>query len=174
MRPRISIWGSVRWSVGPSVGRLRIFFKLEKWRFFFMYVIREAQKHHSNVELHLYRKVTLLVHLSVFELSWKKKSVERTHLLVDQTCFSLHRLSLLFISFSLCLFSLYFSFSLCLFSPYFSLSLSASFLFIFLLLSLPLFPLFLSFSLCLFSLYLSLSLFVSLPFISLFLSLSLH
>ena len=49
-----------------------------------MYVIREAQEHHRDVELHLYRKVSLLVRLSVRVKS--KKKVERTHLLVDQTC----------------------------------------------------------------------------------------
>ena len=32
-----------------------------------MYVIREAQEHHRNVELYLYRKVCLLVRLSFFE-----------------------------------------------------------------------------------------------------------
>ena len=36
-----------------------------------MYVIREAQEHHRNVELHLYWKVCLLVSLSIFELSFK-------------------------------------------------------------------------------------------------------
>ena len=51
-----------------------------------MYVIRKAQEHHRNIELHLYKKVGLFVRPSIHELSWKKK-VERTHLLVDQTCF---------------------------------------------------------------------------------------
>ena len=32
-----------------------------------MYVIREAQEHHRNVELHLYRKVCLLVRPSIFK-----------------------------------------------------------------------------------------------------------
>ena len=36
-----------------------------------MYVIREAQDYHRNVELHLYRRVCLLVRLSIFELGWK-------------------------------------------------------------------------------------------------------
>ena len=34
-----------------------------------MYVIRKAQEHHRNVELHLYRKVGLLVRLSICEIS---------------------------------------------------------------------------------------------------------
>ena len=34
-----------------------------------MYIIREAQEHHRNEELHLYRKVGLLVRLSIRELS---------------------------------------------------------------------------------------------------------
>ena len=54
--------------------------------FFFLHIIREAQEHHRNVELHLYRKICLLVHPSLHVKSWKK--VKRTHLLVDQTCFS--------------------------------------------------------------------------------------
>jgi len=33
-----------------------------------MYVIRKAQEHHRNVELHLYRKVGLLDRLSIREL----------------------------------------------------------------------------------------------------------
>ena len=33
-----------------------------------MYVIRKAQEHHENVELHLYRKVGLLVRPSIREL----------------------------------------------------------------------------------------------------------
>ena len=37
-----------------------------------MHVIREAQEHHRNVELHLYRKICLLVRLSVHDWSWKK------------------------------------------------------------------------------------------------------
>ena len=37
-----------------------------------MYVIREAQEHHRNVELHLYGKVCLLVRPYIHELSWKK------------------------------------------------------------------------------------------------------
>ena len=32
-----------------------------------MYVIREAQEHHRNVELHLYRKVCLLVRPSILK-----------------------------------------------------------------------------------------------------------
>ena len=36
---------------------------------FFMYVIRETQEHHRNIELHLYRKVCLLVRLSIFEIT---------------------------------------------------------------------------------------------------------
>ena len=68
MRPRISMRGSVRPSVGPSVrwSVMRIF-RLQKLRFFFMYVIRESREHHRNVELHLYRKVCLLVRLSIFK-----------------------------------------------------------------------------------------------------------
>ena len=50
-----------------------------------MHFIREAYEHRRNVELHLYRKVCLLVRLSVHVKS--KKKVERTHLLVDQTCY---------------------------------------------------------------------------------------
>ena len=59
MRPRISIRGSVRPSVRRSVG----------WSVgnACMYVIREAQEHHRKVELHIYRKVCLLVRPSV---SW--------------------------------------------------------------------------------------------------------
>jgi len=34
-----------------------------------MYVIREAQEHHRNVELHLYTKVCQLVRPSIFALS---------------------------------------------------------------------------------------------------------
>ena len=34
-----------------------------------MYVVREAQEYDRNVELHLYRKVYLLVRPSIFELS---------------------------------------------------------------------------------------------------------
>ena len=34
-----------------------------------MNVIREAQEHHKNVELHLYRKAVLFVHPSINELS---------------------------------------------------------------------------------------------------------
>ena len=63
-------------SVGPSVRRLvclsvrnAFFFKLQKRRFLFMYVTREAREHHRNVELHLCRKVFLLVRPSIFELS---------------------------------------------------------------------------------------------------------
>ena len=37
-----------------------------------MYVIRKAQLHQRNVELHLYRKVGLFVRPSIHELSWKK------------------------------------------------------------------------------------------------------
>ena len=37
-----------------------------------MYVIRKAKEHDRNVELHLYRKVGLLVCPSILELSWKK------------------------------------------------------------------------------------------------------
>ena len=44
-----------------------------------MYVIREAQEHHRNVELHLYRKVCLLVCPSIFESSWKKSSKWRIY-----------------------------------------------------------------------------------------------
>ena len=48
-----------------------------------MYVIRKAQEHHRNVELHLYRKMCLLfVRLS----SEVEKKGERTYLLVDYTC----------------------------------------------------------------------------------------
>ena len=36
-----------------------------------MYVIREAQEQHRNVELHLHRNVCLLVRPSVFELTSK-------------------------------------------------------------------------------------------------------
>ena len=50
-----------------------------------MYVIREAQEHHRNVELHLYRKVCQLVRLSFHLKSGKK--VKKTYLLVDQTRF---------------------------------------------------------------------------------------
>ena len=32
-----------------------------------MYVIREAQEHHRNVDLHLYGKACLLVRLSIFK-----------------------------------------------------------------------------------------------------------
>ena len=35
----------------------------------FVYVIREVQEHHRNVDLHVYRKVRLLVRRSVRELS---------------------------------------------------------------------------------------------------------
>ena len=34
-----------------------------------MYVLKEAQEHPRNVELHLYRKVCVLVRPSIFELS---------------------------------------------------------------------------------------------------------
>ena len=80
MRPRISIRGSVRPSVRRSVGWLvgrsvtRFFFGLLGATYavyttlFFMNVIREAQEHHRNVELHLYRKVGLLVCPSIREL----------------------------------------------------------------------------------------------------------
>ena len=37
-----------------------------------MYVIRKAQEHHRNVELHLYRKVGLLVRPSILEVSWNQ------------------------------------------------------------------------------------------------------
>ena len=37
-----------------------------------MYVIRKAQEHQRNVELHLYRKVDLLVRPSIRELSWSR------------------------------------------------------------------------------------------------------
>ena len=50
-----------------------------------MYVIREAKEHLRNVELHLYRKICLLVRHSMFKV---EKKVKRTHLLVDQTCIS--------------------------------------------------------------------------------------
>ena len=39
-----------------------------------MYLIREAQEHHRNVELHPYRKVFLLVRLSIFAFSLKDMS----------------------------------------------------------------------------------------------------
>ena len=55
-----------------------------------MYVIRKAQEHYRNVELHLYRKVGLLVRPSIRELSWKEKD-QRTHLFVDQTCYIVNR-----------------------------------------------------------------------------------
>ncbi len=38
-----------------------------------MYDIRKAQEHHRNVELHLYRKVCLLVRPFVFELKIGRK-----------------------------------------------------------------------------------------------------
>ena len=47
-----------------------------------MYVIREAQEQHKNVKLHLYRKVGPSVYFRIKLKKW----VERTHLLVDQTC----------------------------------------------------------------------------------------
>ena len=55
-----------------------------------MYVIREAQEYHRNVELHLYRKVchTESVGQSVYLRIKLEKIGERTHLLVDQTCFT--------------------------------------------------------------------------------------
>ena len=46
-----------------------------------MYVIRKAQEHHKNVELHLYRKVGVLVRPSIFELSCKNRSKGRIYLL---------------------------------------------------------------------------------------------
>ena len=66
-----SVGRSVGPSVRPSVGNA-FFLRLQKWRFFFMYVIREAQEHYRNVELHLYRKVCLLVRPSVHVKSRKK------------------------------------------------------------------------------------------------------
>ena len=70
-------------SVGPSVGwlfRNAFFFSLQKWRFFFMYVIREPQEHHSvsNVGLHL-RKACLFVRPTILELSWKNRSKGRIY-----------------------------------------------------------------------------------------------
>ena len=50
-----------------------------------MYLFRKAQEHDRNVELYLYRKIGLLVRLSIPKL---KKKVERTNLLVDQTYYS--------------------------------------------------------------------------------------
>ena len=44
-------------------------FSLVHLRKIIVYVIREVQEHHRNVELHLYRKVCLLVRPSTFELS---------------------------------------------------------------------------------------------------------
>ena len=41
-----------------------------------MYVIREAQEHHRNVELHLYRKVGLLVRPSIREFSKEVDAVK--------------------------------------------------------------------------------------------------
>ena len=52
------------------------FFLIAKMMFFF-HVITEAQEHHRNVELHLYRKVCQLVRLSIFKLSLKKGRKER-------------------------------------------------------------------------------------------------
>ena len=43
-----------------------------------MYIIREAQEHHRNVELHLYRKICLLLSTFKFE-----KKVRRMHLLAN-------------------------------------------------------------------------------------------
>ena len=57
MRPRIFIRGSVLPSARSSVRR------------------SQAQEHHKNVELHLYRKVCQLVRLSIFELGRKDASI---------------------------------------------------------------------------------------------------
>ena len=74
MRPRISIRGSVRPTVGPSVGWsvdlsvMRFFLNCKNEGFSSLYVIREAQEHHRNVELHLKSKVGLLVRPSIQEI----------------------------------------------------------------------------------------------------------
>ena len=63
-----------------------------------MYVIRDAQEHHRNVELHLYRKVCQLVRPSI-------------RLLVNQTCFKIMLMILIifiiFITYIFFIFSLF-------------------------------------------------------------------
>ena len=50
-----------------------------------MYVIRDAQEPHRNVKLHLYRKVCLLVHSSIFveKVGQKDASISWSNLLVS-------------------------------------------------------------------------------------------
>ena len=69
-----------------------------------MYVIREAQKHHRRVEMHIYRKVWQLVRLSMFRVeenvenslsySLKKTTIKiwRVHgALIRDYCKSFHQ-----------------------------------------------------------------------------------